>query len=275
MKPVAFDHVAPVDLAAALDLLAERGTRAAPLAGGQSLVPLLNLRRVRPDVVVDLNHVVGLAGVRVTAGEVRIGAMTRLRVLESHPDVVAALPVLATAASAVAHPHVRTRATLGGSLCHANPAAELPAAAVALDARLVLRHRGGARVVPAAEFFTGPHTTVLAPGELLTEVVVPRVPELRFGFAELARPGGSGYPLVVALLGVAVEGGVVVAARAAAGGVAPTPVRLPGVEAALPGRRCTADDLSAGLATAPVDHAAGHRDAVLRSLLRRITAGLE
>lgn len=279
MKPVAFDYHAPGTLPEALALLAEPGARAVPLAGGQSLVPLLNLRRVRPGTVVDLEELPGLDGVHISAETVRVGAMTRMTALETHTGLREALPVLAEAVAAVAHPEIRHRGTLGGSLCHADPAAELPAVAVALDARLHLCSAGGTRTVPATEFFQGPHTTARRPDELLTEVEFPRRPEFRFVFDEVTRRGEAGFPLVGLCLGVALDGGVVTEARLGAAGVGPRPLRLTAAEARMAGRRL-GEDLHDVLAAAgeetdpPADiHGdARYRRALLRTLIRRTVA---
>ncbi|MEU7245143.1 FAD binding domain-containing protein [Streptomyces sparsogenes] len=236
MTAVAFDYIAPTTVDDAVRALHSPGLTVTPLAGGQSLVPLLTRREMRPDVVVDLNGIPGLAGIEVAPHRVRIGAMTRLRDLERHAELTAALPVLASAAASVAHPHIRVRSTLGGSLCHAAPAAELPAVAVALGADVVLRSVRGTRSVPAARFATGAGTTVRAPDELLTEVVFPRTDGLTYEFSELCTRGSTGYPVVGVCLGLHVADGLVRAARVVVAGCGPVPARLHGVEAELAGR---------------------------------------
>ncbi|MCQ8193775.1 FAD binding domain-containing protein [Streptomyces rugosispiralis] len=236
MTAVAFDYTAPTTVDEALRTLHSPGLTVTPLAGGQSLLPLLTRREVRPDLVVDLNGIPGLAGIEVSPHRVRIGAMTRLRDLEQHAELATALPVLASAAASVAHPHIRGRSTLGGSLCHAAPAAELPAVAVALGADVVLRSVRGARSVPAARFATGAGATVRAPDEVLTEVVFPRADGLAYEFSELGTRGSTGYPVVGVCLGLHVADGLVRAARVVVAGCGPVPVRLPGVEAELADR---------------------------------------
>ncbi|MFE5736680.1 FAD binding domain-containing protein [Streptomyces celluloflavus] len=236
MSAVAFDYTAPTTLDGALGALDVPGRTVVLLAGGQSLVPLLTSRQVRPDVVVDLNGVAGLAGIGIGADRVRIGAMTRLREVERHRGLAAALPVLASAAAAVAYPHIRVRSTLGGSLCHAAPAAELPAVALALGAEVVLRSARGVRSVPAARFATGAGTTVRAPDEVVTEIVFPRTGPFTYEFSELCTRGSTGYPVAGVCLGLRADGGLVRAARVVVAGCGPVPVRLPGVEAALVGR---------------------------------------
>lgn len=212
MKPAPFDYAAPRSLDEALALLDED---AKPLAGGQSLVPLLNFRLARPRLLVDLNGVPGLAGIRRAGGTLRIGAMTRQAALERSGIVAEGWPMLREAVRHAGHPQTRNRGTVGGSVAHADPAAELPCALAALDARFRVRSARGARTLAAAELFAGPLQTVLEPDELLVEIEVPPVPPgTRTGFAEHARTHGD-----FALAGVAVVGD-----RIALLGVAPTPV---------------------------------------------------
>lgn len=181
MKPAAFEYRAPGTVSEALTLLAEAGNKStAVLAGGQSLVPLLNTRSVRPRIVVDLNRLPGLDGITVTGETVRIGAMTRLREVASDPALRAKLPILPETATLVAHPQIRGRSTIGGCLCHADPAAELPTLAVALGARLRLRSYRGDRVEPADSFFRAAHRTTRCDDELLVSVKFPIHPGMRF-----------------------------------------------------------------------------------------------
>ena len=193
MKPAPVDYVAAGSLEEALALLAEHGSDAKPLAGGQSLIPLLNFRLARPTVLVDLNGLDELSYVRSgDGGGLSIGAMTRHSRLENDPQVAGASPLLAAAAGFIAHPQIRNRGTLGGTLAHADPAAELPVASVALEARFRIVSAGGERWVPAAEFFVGLLTADLNPGELLVEVVVPAMPAgSGWAFQELARRVGD------------------------------------------------------------------------------------
>ncbi len=200
MKPPPVDYVAPDSLEEALALLAEHGADAKPLAGGQSLIPLLNFRLARPAVLVDLNRLDELAYVgRADDGGLSIGAMTRHSRLERDPEVAAAAPLMSEAAGFIAHPQIRNRGTLGGTLAHADPAAELPVVAVALEASLRLASAGGERWVAAADFFVGLLTADLRPGELVVEVTVPALPAgSGWSFHELARRHGD-----YALAGVA------------------------------------------------------------------------
>jgi carbon-monoxide dehydrogenase medium subunit len=201
VKPASFEYHCPGSLDEALALLGEYGSDAKPLAGGQSLIPAMNFRLATPAVLVDLNAIATLAF--VTRGEhdetLHIGAMTRQHVLERDPTIALHAPLLAQTLPFVAHPAIRTRGTIGGSLAHADPAAELPAVMLALNARFTLAARDHTRLVPADEFFVGLFSTALAPGELLTEVSVPSLPP-RTGsaFQEVSRRHGD-----FALAGVA------------------------------------------------------------------------
>lgn len=193
MRPAPFEYFAPRTVEEALDLLARYGGDCKPLAGGQSLVPLMNMRLARPGVVVDLNRVAALAGVRREAGRLRLGALVRQHALERDEGIAAAAPVLAEAAPLIGHPATRARGTVGGSLVHADPAAELPACMIALDAVFHLRSVRGDRACPAGDFFRGLLATALEPDELLVEIEVPSSPAPRtgHGFVEVARRHGD------------------------------------------------------------------------------------
>ncbi len=193
MKPAPFLYAAPDTLDEALALLAEHGDEAKPLAGGQSLVPMMNFRLARPAVLVDLNRLGELEFVRRGEdGGLRLGAMTRQARLERDREVAAASPLLAETVPYVAHPQIRNRGTVGGSLAHADPAAELPVVAVALRARLRLVKAGGERWVEAREFFRGLLTTALEPGELVAEMALsPAAPRTGWSFLEVARRHGD------------------------------------------------------------------------------------
>lgn len=199
MKPPAFDYFAPQSLDEALALLAEHGDAGKVLAGGQSLVPMLNFRLVSPSCLIDINRIDTLAGISRTDGELVIGALTRTRALETSGDVARACPLVREVVPNIAHFQIRNRGTIGGSLSHADPAAELPATVVALDACLVLRSKRGERVVKAGEFFKGYLTTCLDPDELLTQIRLPvQPPSSGYAFMEVARRHGD-----FALVGVA------------------------------------------------------------------------
>jgi CO/xanthine dehydrogenase FAD-binding subunit len=209
MKPAPFDYVAPDSLAAALEAVAEGGADAKLLAGGQSLVPMLNFRLARPALLVDLNRLRELDYVRAAEdGGLLVGAMVRQRRLERDPRIAALAPLLSEAVPAIAHPQIRNRGTLGGSLAHADPAAELPAVAVALRARLRLERQGGSRWVEAGSFFAGLFTTALQPDEILVEVALPpSPPRTGWCFAEVARrPGDYAQVGVAAMISLDPDG---------------------------------------------------------------------
>ncbi len=193
MRPAPFEYFAPREMDEALGLLVSHGTEAKPLAGGQSLVPMMNMRLARPAVLVDLNRVAALSTVGVENGALRLGAMVRQRALAGDPRIGAAAPLLAEAAPLIGHLQTRARGTVGGSLVHADPAAELPACAVALDAVLHLRSARGTRRFRAAEFFRGLLSTALEPDELLVEIEIPAKAPGRTGqaIAEVARRHGD------------------------------------------------------------------------------------
>ncbi len=227
MKPAPFRYVRPGSVAEAVAALAAGGGEAKPLAGGQSLVPLMNLRLARPTVVVDLNRVGELERLAVEDGWLVIGAMVRHRRLATDPLVARHAPLLAEAARWIGHGTIRARGTIGGSLAHADPAAELPCAAIALDAELSVDGPGGGRTVAAADLVDGAFSTRLGGGELITAVRVPLAAGARrWGFAELARRHGD-FALVLA---AATAGDGVVGVTL--GGVAGAPLRVE-VEAGL------------------------------------------
>ncbi|HEY5902636.1 MAG TPA: xanthine dehydrogenase family protein subunit M [Anaerolineales bacterium] len=215
MKPAPFEYQAPGSVDEALALLQQHGSDAKLLAGGQSLIPAMNFRIVQPRVLIDLNGIDGLGYVADTgASGFRIGAMTREHELESDPGIAVRLPLLAEAMPYIAHPQIRNRGTLGGSLVNADPAAELPVMMVALNARLKVCGVSGARWVAASDFFLGIFSTDLAPDEMLVEIEVPWLPvSTGWSFVEIA-PRAGDYALmgVAALLDLA-ENGLVSRAR--------------------------------------------------------------
>jgi len=279
MKPAPLAYARPASLAEALDLLAGEDTRA--LAGGQSLVPALNLRLAAPGMLVDINRLPGLDHVRLGEGGLVIGALVRHAELEASLLVAAHAPLLAQAMPHVGHLAIRTRGTLGGSVALADPAAEIPACLVALDAVIRVAGRGGAREVPAASFFRGIYTTDLRRGELVTEVVIPAAAGWRSRFLELARRHGD-YALVALAARARVAAGRLEALRLVLAGVGVAPVRAARCEAALAGRRPDAAALDeAGRALAaeidpPSDvHASGAlRRHLARVLVARAVAAL-
>jgi carbon-monoxide dehydrogenase medium subunit len=245
MKPAPFEYHAPESVDDVVALLAEHGDDAKPLAGGQSLVPLLALRLTRFDHLVDLNRVGALDGVRREDGELVVGAMTRQRTLERDADASRAVPLLGLAIPWIGHFQIRNRGTVGGSLAHGDPAAELPAVAAALDARFELASKGATRVVSAGDFFQGTFTTAVDTGELLTAVRFPVWGDgAGFGFAEFARRAGD-FALVGVAVGVQVHGGTIGRAAIALSGMGGTPVRASAAEAGLVGSSTGSVDLEA------------------------------
>ncbi len=258
MKPSRFEYRAPASVEEALPLL---GLDCAVLAGGQSLVPMLNLRLAQPELVVDINGVAELNYIRAEDGPLRIGAMTRQVSLERSELVRRRWPLLHKAVRLVGHQQIRSRGTVGGSVVHADPAAELPVALTALGARFPLRSPGGTRSLEAAELFLGPLYTAREPDELLVEIEVPEQPEgAGSGFAEYARTHGD-----FATAGAA----AVVAPGAHAGvvllGAGPIPVRADAAERALAGGAAPRE--AAALAAQDVED--GHRRALCAELARR------
>ena len=201
MKPAPFQYRRPASLDEALTLLDDHGFDAKPLAGGQSLVPSMNFRLAQPAVLIDLNGVQELFYVSSSPRGLEIGAMTRQRTVERDSVVARAAPLLHETMPFIAHSQIRNRGTVGGSLAQADPAAELPAVMVALDARFRLRSVQGARWVAASEFVTGLFATALGPNELLVEIAIPpTAPRSGSAFSELSRRHGD-----YALVGVAVH----------------------------------------------------------------------
>lgn len=241
MKPAPFKYLAPTSRQEALDALRRYGADAKVLAGGQSLVPLLAMRLARPSILIDLNRVADLAFIKAARNSVTIGAMTRQHAAEFDPRLAARLPLVCDALRWVGHPQIRTRGTIGGSLAHADPSAELPAAFVALGARVVLQSTRGERVVDAAQFFAGYLTTILEPHELLTEVrVSPPPARAGWAFREVARRHGDFALVGVAALLQCDNDRRCTSARLIFTGVGPGPVRVPDAEQHLIGHSITA-----------------------------------
>jgi len=269
---VEFEHVAVGTVEEAVGLLAEHREEAKLLAGGQSLVPLLNYRLARPRVVVDINRL-PLDGIQATDGRLRLGALVRHATLEESPEIARLCPVLAEAARLIGNVRVRTLGTLGGSLAHADPAAELPMAMVALDARLTLQGPGGRRTMAAGEFFTGYLTTALGHDELLAEVELPVTRGMGHAVEEFARRAGDfAIVAVTALVGLDRRGRVE-EARLAFAGVGPTPVRVTAAEDLLRGQEPTADRL-AEAARAAQEALDPESDAFVSAAYRRHLAGV-
>lgn len=235
MKPASFAYHRPHDVAEAVDLLAQLGDDAKVIAGGQSLVPMMNLRLARPAALVDVSRLTELDHVDRRGDVLRIGATTRHRSLEMPVDSAAfdGFGVLPAAARLVGHYPVRTMGTFGGSIAHADAASEWCLLAVLLDAEIIVRGPGGDRTIEAGRFFQGFLTTALAPDEVLVEVVL-RGPVPATSLREYARRQGD-FAIVAAAATLHVSSGRVAAVRVAVGGVDAVPVRLPAVEAALAG----------------------------------------
>jgi CO/xanthine dehydrogenase FAD-binding subunit len=281
MKPASFDYVAPDDLAGVLAALASTDD-AKVLAGGQSLVPMLNFRLARPALLVDVGRVPGLAYLRRVDGALRIGATTTHRAIEESPLVREHWPLLSQAARHIGHPQIRNVGTVGGSLAHADPAAELPAAMIALDATMTVSSAAGTRRVAARDFFTGYLQTVLAADELLTEIVVPAtVGRSGSCFAEVARRHGD-FALAGAAVRVTLSGaGRCESAAVVLLGAAAVPVRAHDAEDRLTGSSLTGPDVGAAAEAAAAGvtptgdmHGSGeYRRHLLRALVEHCVAG--
>jgi CO/xanthine dehydrogenase FAD-binding subunit len=236
MKPAKFDYHDPTTIDEALGLMAEFGDQARPLAGGQSLVPLMNFRLIRPAHLIDLNGVGELSYLSADDGALRIGATTRQRELERSAAIASRWPLLRDAAAFIGHIQIRNRGTVGGSLAHAFPSAELPVAMVTLGASMLLRAQATRRSVRAEDFFLSTMTTALQPEELLTEINVPELPaNTGWSYQEVSRRHGD-FALAGAasLLAVDVQGRIQYA-RLTFTGV--TPIRARQAEESLVGER--------------------------------------
>lgn len=238
MKPAPFEYVAPGSVEEALSVLQEHVSDGRILAGGQSLIPLLNLRLARPKVLIDLNCLPGLDGIHETAEFLSIGAMTRQSKIERSVAVQERYPLLAEAVGHIGHVAIRHRGTIGGSLAHNDPAAELPAVALVLDAKFEIVRRGETRAVAAEDFFVDYFTTAMAPDEMLHKILLPPLKSSSgYALEEITRRHGD-----FAIAGVAVvvdldESEAIRDARIALFGVAPTAVRARAVEAVLQGQK--------------------------------------
>jgi len=277
MKLPPVDYEAPETVSEAVELLAEHLDEASVLAGGQSLIPLLALRLAHPAVLIDINGTAGLSGVSATDGWVTIGAMTREYAAEESGTVAAAVPLLAAALPLIGHEAIRSRGTIGGSLAHADPAAELPAVALALDAEFVVRSQSGMRVIPAADWFEGYLTTSRRPDELLVEVRFPTAGRgTGISFQEVARRHGD-FAIVGLAASLTLSDGTISDARLAFSGVSDVPVRAAGAEDLLVGERPSAElfDAAARRATEDIDPPADlhgsseYRKKVAAALVRR------
>ena len=237
MKPAAFEYVVADSVEMAVASLAQAGGDAKIIAGGQSLVPMLNFRLLRPSVLVDINRIPGLAHVREDGNVVRVGALTRHHQLETSPVIAAHFPVLREAMAHVAHLAIRNRGTIGGSLSHADPAAELPMMAMLLDAELRIVSSAATRTVAARDFFRDALSVDLAEDEIVTEIVLPKLPpNTGWGFEEVARRSGD-FALAAVAVTLTLSDGRIAQARIAMTGVAPTARRVAEAERLLIGQR--------------------------------------
>jgi len=236
MKPAPFDYADPRSVEDAVALLRQHGADAKILAGGQSLVPLLNMRLARPAVIVDVGKLRDLDYIREDGDALVIGALTTQRSVERSELVAREQPLLAAATRYIAHPQIRNRGTFGGSIAHADPAAECPALAVALDMQITAVGPGGSRVISAADFFVTYLTTSLAQDEILTEVRVPKLtPGAGWSIQEMARRHGD-FAIAGAICTLTLEHGRCTEARIVLFGVGAVPVRAPEAEQTLIGQ---------------------------------------
>ncbi|MDQ3786245.1 MAG: xanthine dehydrogenase family protein subunit M [Actinomycetota bacterium] len=272
MIPAAFDYVAPTTVDDAVRALSEAGEDAKVIAGGQSLLPVLRMRLATPSKLIDLGRVPELRGVREDGDKLVIGAMTTHYDVQRDPLIAEHAPLLALTTNEIADPQVRHRGTFGGSLAHADPAGDLPAPVLALDAEMVVRGMDGTRTVPAAEFFTDFFTTALRPGEILVEVRVPKTTGWSAHYEKFNRVAQA-WSIVAVAAAVRVDGGAIAEARVALTNMGATPVRATSVEQALVGQTATAETIRAA-----AEHAAegtspptdGNADAEYRQHLARV-----
>lgn len=272
MIPAAFDYVAPTTVDDAVRALSEAGEDAKVIAGGQSLLPVLRMRLAAPSKLIDLGKVAELRGVREDGGHLVIGAMTTHYDVQRDALIAEHAPLLALTANAVADPQVRHRGTFGGSIAHADPAGDLPAPVLALDAEMVVRGMDGTRTVPAAEFFTDFFTTALRPGEILVEIRVPKTTGWNAHYEKFNRVAQA-WSIVAVAAAVRVDGGAIAEARVGLTNMGATPVRATSVEQALIGKPATAETIREAAAHAaegtspPTD---GNADAEYRQHLARV-----
>lgn len=282
MKPAPFEYHQARSLPEALTLLADHAGDAKPLAGGQSLIPAMNFRLAAPAVLIDLNGVSELAYIKdvaapkpvAKAGEgdgLRLGAMTRHRQLERSPVIASRAPLLAETMPFVAHAAIRTRGTIGGSLAHADPAAELPALMLAMDAQFRVQNRDSFRDIAATEFFTGLFSTALEPGELLTEIAIPTPAGHARGsaFLEFSRRHGD-FALAGVAVTVAIDAqGRCTDARIGLFGVGDRPLLASQAAASLSGQKPSADAIRAAAHTAATNEIDPSNDIHASSRYRR------
>jgi carbon-monoxide dehydrogenase medium subunit len=278
MKLPPFEYARPTSIAEAVALLAAHGGDAKPLAGGQSLVPMLAFRVAAPSLIVDLGKLPELRQIGISGGGVTLGAMVRWRDILTHERLRTAHPLLVAAVGHVAHYQIRNRGTVGGSIAHADPAAEMPCIAVTCEAAIAVAGESGTRVIAAAEFFQGPLMTALKPDEIITEIRLPAWPAgRRFGFAEFARRQGDFALAGAALFYDQDDGGKARNAHIGVIGAADRPLRLAAAEDALNGSAIDEATIAAAVAAAraavdPPDdiHGSGaYRRSLIGTMLER------
>ena len=276
MKAPRFAYARPASVAEALALLAEHRDEARVLAGGQSLVPMLNFRVAAPKVLVDINRIAGLAGIKVAKNHVRIGALTRHVELERSADIARHLPLVAAAMPHIAHPAIRNRGTFGGSCALGDPAAELPACALALAATFIAAGKKGERRIAAQDFFRGLYATALKAGELLVAAEFPLPnPGYASAFGELARRHGD-YAMVGVAAHGSTQGKKFSDMRVVFFGVGDRPQRAALLERALDGRPAAASTIEGALAALDSDldpRADLHASAAMKRHLAKVLAG--
>ncbi|MGH3980360.1 MAG: FAD binding domain-containing protein [Pseudonocardiaceae bacterium] len=275
MIPAPFEYVAPSSVDEAVQVLARAGDEAKVLGGGQSLLPVLRLRLAAPTTLVDLGRIGELRGIREDGDAVVIGAMTTHHDVVRDPLVAQHAELVAAATRTVADPQIRHRGTFGGSLVHADPAGDLLAPAVALDAEMVIAGSSGRRTVPASEFFVDLFTTAVAPDEVLVEVRIPKHTGWGAHYEKFNRVAQA-WSIVGVAAAVRSEGGAIAEARVALTNMGSTPIRAAGVEQALVGQPASAESIRAA-----AQHAAegtspstdGNADADYREHLARVLTG--
>jgi carbon-monoxide dehydrogenase medium subunit len=277
MKLPPFEYACPATLSEAIALLASRDGDAKALAGGQSLVPMMAFRVASPALIVDLRKLAELRQIKIGPDGVTLGAMVRWREILDDNRLRTAQPLLVAAVEHVAHYQIRNRGTVGGSIAHADPAAELPGIVVTCEAQIAVTGKSGARVIKAGEFFQGPLMTALKPDEIITEIRLPAWPAKRhWGFQEFARRRGD-FAMAAAAVFYDEDGGKAKNAHVGAIGVADRPLRLAAVEAALNGQKIDEATIAKAEAAAsasvnPADdiHASGaYRRALIGVMVER------
>jgi carbon-monoxide dehydrogenase medium subunit len=277
MKLPPFEYACPTTLSDAVALLASHDGEAKPLAGGQSLVPMLAFRVASPSLLVDLRKLAELRQIKFSDDGVTLGAMVRWRDILDDARLRKAQPLLVAAVEHVAHYQIRNRGTVGGSIAHADPAAEMPGIVVTCEAKIAVVGKAGARVIDAANFFQGPLMTALKADEIITEIRLPAWPaKRRFGFQEFARRRGD-FALAAAMLFYDEDGGKARNAHVGAIGVADRPLRLPAVEQVLNGNKIdeaiiAKAEAAASASVEPADdiHAGGaYRKALIGVMVER------